>query len=126
MYQIGNVAGIPFIGPAIDTFGRRGGMWIGAFFIVVGTVVQGCTVHVLNYHRATDMFMGGRFLLGFGVSLVASAGPMYVVEVTHPAHRGVVTSLYNTFWFIGAIVASGAGRGALNLTGNISWLLPVW
>lgn len=70
--------------------------------------------------------MGGRFLLGFGVSLVASAGPMYVVEVTHPAHRGVITSLYNTFWFTGAIVASGAGRGSLNLSGNITWLVPVW
>jgi len=70
--------------------------------------------------------MGGRFLLGFGVGLVATGGPMYVVEVTHPAHRGVVTSLYNTFWFTGAIVASGVGRGSLELSGNISWLLPVW
>lgn len=34
MYQIGSVAGIPFIGPVIDYFGRRGGMWIGAMFIV--------------------------------------------------------------------------------------------
>lgn len=34
--------------------------------------------------------MGGRFILGFGVSLVATGGPMYVVEVNHPAYRGVV------------------------------------
>lgn len=126
MYQIGSVSAIPFVGPVIDYLGRRGGMWIGAFIIVVGTIVQGVTVHVANYHHATSQFEGGRFLLGFGVSLVASAGPMYVVEVAHPAHRGVITSLYNTFWFTGAIVASGAARGALNYTGNISWLLPVW
>jgi len=126
MYQIGSVAALPFIGPAIDSLGRRGGMWLGALFIVVGTIVQGVTVHISNYQQATHQFMGGRFLLGFGVSLAASAGPMYVVEVTHPAYRGVVTSLYNTFWFTGAIVASGAGRGALNLSGNITWLLPVW
>ena len=143
MYQIGSVAGLPFIGPIIDYFGRRGGMFVGAAFIVVGTIVQGATVHTHNYLDATHQFMGGRFLLGFGVSLAASAGPMYVVEVSHPAHRGIVTALYNTFWsvtqtwttqlradmhprFTGAIVASGAGRGALNMTGNVTWLLPVW
>jgi len=69
-------------------------MALGASFIVVGTIVQGVTVHIMDYHRATNQFMGGRFLLGlyiytetqqifvltirsgFGVSLVASAGPM--------------------------------------------------
>lgn len=95
MYQIGSVTAIPasilrnsktgnleililsqFIGPAIDHLGRRGGMWLGALFIVVGTIVQGVTVHISNYHQATHQFMGGRFLLGFGVSLAASAGPM--------------------------------------------------
>ncbi|GAB7353158.1 hypothetical protein MBLNU459_g3691t1 [Dothideomycetes sp. NU459] len=126
MYQIGSVAGIPFIGPAIDRLGRRGGMFLGAMFIIVGTITQGSTSHLSNYKAATHQFMGGRFLLGFGVSIVASAGPMYVVEVVHPAQRGVVTALYNTFWFTGSIVASGAGRGALNLTGNITWLLPTW
>lgn len=32
----------------------------------------------------------------------------------------------NTFWFVGSILASGAVRGALELSGNISWGLPVW
>lgn len=101
-------------------------MWLGAGFIIIGTVVQGVTVHMTDYLAATHQYMGGRFLLGFGVSLAASAGPMYVVEVTHPAYRGVVTALYNTFWFTGSIVASGAGRGTINMAGNISWLVPNW
>jgi MFS family permease len=37
MYQIGSVVAIPFIGPAIDTWGRKVGMAIGATLIVVGT-----------------------------------------------------------------------------------------
>lgn len=94
MYQIGSVVAIPFIGPAIDTWGRKIGMTIGALCIVLGTIIQGTTTHNKN----VGQFMGGRFFLGFGVSIVASAGPMYVVEVSHPAHRGVVTALYNTFW----------------------------
>lgn len=126
MYQIGGVAALPFIGPLNDFLGRRGAMWIGAALVVLGTIIQGVTSHASDYKAATRQFEGGRFLLGFGYSVAAAAGPMYVVEVTHPAHRGVVTALYNTFYFTGAIVASGAGRSGLNMTGNISWLLPIW
>ncbi|KAM5359607.1 hypothetical protein ACJZ2D_014328 [Fusarium nematophilum] len=68
MYQIGSVVAIPFVGPAIDTWGRR---------------------------------------------------------VSHPAHRGVITGLYNVMWPVGAIVASGAARGGLNYGGNTSWMIPV-
>jgi hypothetical protein len=33
-----------------------------------------------------------------GVQLVSSAGPCYVVEISHPAYRGIATALYNVFW----------------------------
>jgi len=57
MYQIGSIVCLPFIGPIIDNFGRRGGMWLGALFVVVGTIVQGVTVHVTNYHHATSQYV---------------------------------------------------------------------
>lgn len=122
MYQIGQVVAIPFIGPAIDTWGRKFGMWIGGFIIFCGVVIQGTCVMT----HSTGQFMGGRFLLGFGVGIIASAGPVYVVEMSHPAYRGVVTGMYNCFWPVGAIVASGACRGGLNYGGNTSWLIPLW
>jgi MFS family permease len=122
MYQIGGVAALPFVGPCIDTWGRRVGMFIGGFLIIMGTVITGTTIHNASVHQ----FMGGRFLLGFGVSIASAAGPIYVVETSHPAFRGVVTAYCNTFWFTGSILSSGAVRGALNLKGNISWQLPVW
>lgn len=83
MYQIGGVVALPFVGPTIDGFGRRWGMLIGALLIVIGTIIQGLS-------EGSGQFMGGRFLLGFGVSIAASAGPMYVVEINHPAYRGRV------------------------------------
>ncbi|KAL3425382.1 hypothetical protein PVAG01_02173 [Phlyctema vagabunda] len=119
MYQIGGVVALPFVGPAIDTWGRRMGMCIGGVLVIIGTVAQALGNNVSG-------FMGGRFVVGFGVSIASAAGPMYVVEVSHPAYRGIMTGFYNTWWFTGAILASGASRGALNLTGNISWRLPVW
>jgi MFS family permease len=86
MYQIGGVVALPFVGPAIDTWGRRVGMLIGAITVIVGTIIQGTS-------NAPGQFMGGRFLLGFGVSIGAAAGPMYVVEINHPAYRGVVGAM---------------------------------
>ena len=88
MYQIGGVVSLPFVGPASDTFGRRFGMWIGCLCIIVGTIIQG----VAQSSAGVKQFMGGRFLLGFGVNIASAAGPMYVVEVSHPAYRGVVSA----------------------------------
>ncbi|KAG9944944.1 putative sugar transporter, partial [Aureobasidium melanogenum] len=122
MYQIGGVVALPFVGPAIDTWGRRWGMFIGSLIIAVGTVISGTTFN----DGKVGQFMGGRFLLGFGVSIASSAGPIYVVEMSHPAYRGKVTAYCNTFWFTGSIIAAGCVRGALNLSGNSSWLVPVW
>lgn len=84
MYQIGSVVALPFVGPAIDTFGRKGGMLIGAVTIVVGTIINATTY----YTASIGQFEAGRFVLGFGVSIATAAGPMFVVEVTHPAYRG--------------------------------------
>lgn len=122
MYQIGGVVSLPFIGPAADTFGRRFGMWVGCLCIIIGTIIQG----VATRENGTKQFMGGRFLLGFGVNIASAAGPMYVVEVSHPAYRGVVTAIFNCFWFTGSIIASGVARGGLNLGGNASWRIVIW
>lgn len=97
-------------------------MFIGAFLVIMGTIITGTTIN----NASVGQFMGGRFLLGFGVSITSSAGPIYVVETSHPAFRSVATGYCNTFWFTGSILASGAIRGGLNQRGNTSWLLPVW
>ncbi|TVY16685.1 Lactose permease [Lachnellula arida] len=122
MYQIGGVVSLPFVGPAADAYGRRFGMWLGCFLVILGTIIQG----VATQANGTKQFMGGRFLLGFGVNIASAAGPMYVVEVSHPAYRGLVTAIFNCFWFTGAIIASGVARGGLNAGGNLSWRLVIW
>lgn len=91
MYQIGAIAAFPFAGPAVDTWGRRVGMVIGSICIIIGTIIQGISTNI-------HIFMGGFFLLGFGISISSTAGPTYIVEVSHPAYRGVVTAVYHAFW----------------------------
>lgn len=93
MYQIGGVVALPFIGPIIDMLGRKWGMFTGSVLVVLGTIVSA----VLTGPNI-GQFMGGRFLLGFGVAISSAAGPIYVTEVSHPAYRGRVTAFFNTFW----------------------------
>ncbi|KAK6208553.1 lactose permease [Colletotrichum tabaci] len=121
MYQIGSVVSIPFVGPAIDTWGRRVGMFLGSLIIIIGVIIQITCIQT----GSVNQFMAGRFFLGFGVQIAAAAGPIYVVEIAHPAHRGVCGGLYNVMWPVGALVASSAARGALDIGGSTSWAIPV-
>jgi MFS family permease len=122
MYQIGGVSALPFVGPCIDQWGRRVGMFVGSILIIVGTIVQGLT----SANASEGQMMGGRFVLGFGVTIAAAAGPIWVVETAHPKYRGIITGLCNTTWLAGSILSSGATRGGLDIQGNNSWLIPIW
>ncbi|MCJ1392892.1 hypothetical protein MMC18_005764 [Xylographa bjoerkii] len=122
MYTIGGVCSLPFVGPAVDTWGRRAGMFFGCFAVVIGTIIEGTS----GMTGSLGQFLGGRFLLGFGVSIAASAAPIYVCEISHPAYRGIMTGMYNTIYNVGAIAAAGSLRGGENYAGNSSWLIPTW
>jgi MFS family permease len=76
------------VGPASDKWGRRVGMAIGSAIIIGGTAIQATAQQI-------GQFMGGRFCVGFGVSIISTAAPAYVVEMAHPAWRGAFTGGYN-------------------------------
>jgi MFS family permease len=46
-----------------------------------------------------QLFMGGRFLIGLGVSFTNSAPPVYLVEVAFPQWRGLFGGLYYVFGY---------------------------
>lgn len=54
IYTVGQLVGSLFAAPAADRLGRRFGMCSGAFFIIVGTILQATSKNI-------DQFMGGRF-----------------------------------------------------------------
>ncbi|EOD52415.1 putative mfs lactose protein [Neofusicoccum parvum] len=119
IYQIGNLVGSFAAGPATDWNGRKWGMFIGACVIVLGTAIQATSATL-------PAFMGGRFTLGFGVSICATAGPAYASEMAHPAYRGVLTGLFNTFWYVGAIPGTFVPYATSMLDGTPAWRIPTW
>ncbi|RHZ56252.1 putative MFS lactose permease [Aspergillus thermomutatus] len=119
IYTIGNIVGSFCAGPFTDFKGRRVGMALGAFFIIIGTIVQATCTNLGG-------FMAGRFILGFGVATSATAGPAYVSEMAHPSWRGSLTGLYNVLWFAGGIPGTFIPWRTSMIEGTMSWRIPVW
>ncbi|KAI8985678.1 general substrate transporter [Trametes punicea] len=120
LYVIGNVAGCLFAGPCADRYGRRFGMAFGSVICIVGAVMQ-ATAHNLG------TLMGGRFILGLGAVLVQTAGPAYVVEMSYPKYRGVLTGAYQSCFFLGTIVSTWLEYGLNYVPGapQFTWRLPL-
>ncbi|EAT91578.2 hypothetical protein SNOG_00083 [Parastagonospora nodorum SN15] len=119
IYTIGNLVGSFVAGPATDFRGRKWGMFIGCSIIMVGACVQATCTNLGG-------FMGGRFVLGFGVAITSTAGPAYVSEMAHPVYRGVCTGVFNTFWYVGGIPGSFVPYGTQHIDGSQSWRIPLW
>ncbi|KAL2860141.1 general substrate transporter [Aspergillus pseudodeflectus] len=104
-----------------DGLGRRIGTAIGCAIIVLGALIQ--TFPPTD--NPDPMYLAGRILVGIGSGICNGACPLLITEVAHPDHRGKITTIYNTLWYLGAIVAAWSAFGTLeNLTGDLQWRIP--
>ncbi|KAJ7599106.1 general substrate transporter [Mycena floridula] len=119
LYTVGNCVGsLFFAGPLTDKFGRRGGMFFGGLFILIGSAISTAA-------QSSSMFLGGRFLLGFGISISTTASPTWITEIAPPQWRGRLGALYNSCFFVGSIPATGAMVGTVKMNSTWAWRLPL-
>ena len=97
-----------------DKYGRRLPIAIGCVIMIVGAIICG----VCNGY---GMYVGGRFLLGFGNSLAQLASPVLITEICHPQHRARVSAVYNCLWNVGAVLVAWAAWGTMQIKGDWSW-----
>jgi len=93
-------------------------MAVAALIICLGSAV-------IASAKQQPQFLGGRFVLGFGVSVMGSAAPSYCVEICPPQWRGRMTGFYNLGWFGGSIPAAGITLATQKMTSDWSWRLPI-
>ncbi|KAJ7659223.1 general substrate transporter [Mycena polygramma] len=115
--NIGAVAGYPFAPYLSDGIGRKPTIFLGAFIMVVGTAIQTAS-------QSVAMFIGARFLVGFGLSFAANAAPMLVAELSYPKYRAFLTSMYNSLWYSGALVAAWTTFGTFKINNTWAWRIP--
>ncbi|RYO76731.1 hypothetical protein DL762_002738 [Monosporascus cannonballus] len=114
LFNIGSIVSF-FITPYVaDHFGRKAAITYGCIFMIAG----GCVSAFCNGY---EMFVAGRFILGFGNSLSQMASPLLLTELCHPQHRGPVTAVYNCLWNLGALLVAWIGWGTAQLTNDWSW-----
>ncbi|KAH0156455.1 general substrate transporter, partial [Aureobasidium melanogenum] len=116
--QVGSFSAIFFSSYLADLLGRRAGIAVGMVVLLVGVVLQ--VVPTVD----TGMYIGGRFLVGMGSNIAQGSAPLLILELAHPAHRGKVTTMYNTLWCVGAIVAAWTVFGTTSYTSSAAWRIP--
>jgi sugar porter (SP) family MFS transporter len=115
--NIGALAAYPFAPYLSDGIGRRPTVFIGALIMCLATAVQGAA-------QSVGMFIGARFLIGFGLTFAANAAPMLVSEISYPPYRAPLTATYNSLWYSGAIVAAWTTFGTFKINTTFSWRIP--
>ncbi|KAF8185957.1 general substrate transporter [Pholiota molesta] len=115
--NIGSLCALPFAPYMADGLGRRSTIICGACLMVIGTVVQTASQNV-------RMFIGARWLIGFGLNFAATGAPMLISEVAYPSQRGQITSLYNSLWIFGSFIAAWTTFGTFHVQTSWSWRIP--
>ncbi|KAF7586128.1 hypothetical protein BBP40_009424 [Aspergillus hancockii] len=115
--SLGSLVALPVVPYTADLLGRRMGILIGCLIMILGVVLQSVSA---NY----GMFLAARFLIGFGVAIAHGASPLLITELVHTQHRAIFTTIYNTTWYLGAIVAAWLTFGTNNIQNNWAWRAP--
>lgn len=114
MYNIGSIVSFLVTPHVADRFGRRPTIMLGCVLMIVGAMLTA-------FSTGYNMYMGGRFVLGFGNSFSQMCSPMLLTEICHPQHRGPLTAVYNCLWNLGSLVVSVVGWGTASIQGHWSW-----
>ncbi len=70
------------------------------------------------------MYCIARIVLGFGIPFCIVAGSSLLGELGYPKERPFLTSLFNSSYFIGSIVAAAVGLGTVEIKTDWAWRTP--
>ena len=117
IFSVGQVVGLPLVPLLADGIGRKWTILLGSFLIFIGVVIQTVSVNI-------GMFIAARFVIGLGICYTQSCSPMLITELSHPQYHGRLTTIYNTLWYLGSIIASWTTYGTLKIPSAWSWKAP--
>lgn len=112
--NMGALLALPLTPLASDKLGRRKALFIGSCIMLVGVAVQVIAKDI-------QTLIGARAIIGFGLCFTTNAAPLLITELAYPTQRGQITSLYNSSWYLGAIIAAWLTFGSLQHLGGTMW-----
>jgi len=115
--NIGSIAAIPFSPFLADGIGRRATIFLGCCIMLIGVIIQSAA-------NSIGMFIAARGIIGFGLQWAQMAAPMLITEITYPSQRAPITSIFNSLWYLGAIIAAWCTYGTFYIHSTWSWRIP--
>ncbi|KAH8111990.1 hexose transporter [Phellopilus nigrolimitatus] len=115
--NIGSLSSLPLTPYFCDGLGRKRTIFFGATIVIAGAIIQTAS-------QSVNMFIGSRFMLGFGLGFCTAAAPMLVTEIAYPTQRAPISSVYNALWPGGAVVASWVTFGTFHINSSWAWRIP--
>ncbi|KAK6202469.1 general substrate transporter [Scheffersomyces amazonensis] len=118
IFPIGSICAVIFVWLG-DYIGRSYAVIVG----LLGTIVGGIIVSATSNHKA---YIGGRFILSFFCTITMSNSAMLLTESVPPDLK-FITGCYNTFYYIGSIIATWTMYGTKkNLAGANTFKIGLW
>ncbi|TCD62432.1 hypothetical protein EIP91_006893 [Steccherinum ochraceum] len=113
--NIGSLGSYPIAPYLCDGLGRKWTIFIGAFIVVAGSIVQAAAQNV-------NMFIGS-VLVSWSASVSVSFLHSWCTHARQ-SQRAPVSSVYNALWPGGAFFASWVTFGSFHLQNSWAWRLP--
>ena len=96
---VGGIVALVITPYIADYAGRRIGIMTGCLLMILGVILQTVGINIA-------MFIAARFFIGFGCAVAQGSAPLLVTELAHPQHRAVFTTIYNSTWYFGSVIAA--------------------
>ncbi|CAG8319326.1 unnamed protein product [Penicillium salamii] len=115
--SVGALAGLLILPYMLDYWGRRICLVTGSLFMLLGVGLQSGSVNF-------SMFVGARFILGFGDILVICTAPLLITEIAPAQDRAILVTIAGATYHSGAFIAAWTTYGTLRIKSDWSWRAP--
>jgi len=122
IYEIGCLLGAAGMLVFADMLGRRRGIMLGAFIMIVGVIIQ---VSVIKGHGAMAQFIIGRVITGVGNGINTATIPTYQAECSNTANRGLLICIEGGVIAFGTLIAYWTDYGCSYGPDQLTWRFPI-
>ncbi|SMQ52139.1 unnamed protein product [Zymoseptoria tritici ST99CH_3D1] len=123
IYAVGCLLGAVFILNHGDALGRRNSIFLGAFTMIIGVIIQIACVPPNG--GATAQFIIGRAITGIGNGINTSTVPTYQAECSKSHNRGKLICIEGGTVAVGTMIAYWIDFGALYGPDAFTWRFPI-
>lgn len=107
----------PVVAWSNNRFGRKKSIAVGYFWLALGVTIQTAA-------QNPAMFVIGRLCIGGVSSFFGTSAPILITETAFPTHRGTLTAIFNSGWYVGSLLAAWSTYGTREYANDWAWRVP--